>query len=190
MTPLKITLPLMLILIAGCEPPPSDERLARMAEHSVTQQAQQNEEMARLNREVAQGTNRLVETDAQARRELLAAQRDLQRQQEHVGVQRDALESERKSWAVQRQTESVYAPIVSTLGMTFLALFPLVLCWYLLHGLRRTDEHQISDLLITEIVSERPALLPPPAEPSRSLEYQPEPQGNCDGPPTPPDSPV
>ena len=162
MTPQKIVLLLMLILIAGCEPPPSEERLAQMAEQSVEQQAAQNAEMARLNREVAQGTNRLVETDSQARRELLAAQRDLQRQQEQVGKHRDALETERKDWAVQRQTESVYAPILSALGMTLLALLPLVMCWYLLHGLSRTDDHQIGDLLIQEIVSPEPTLLPPP----------------------------
>jgi hypothetical protein len=179
---------LSLAAITGCEPPSPDDRLAQMAEHSVTQQAQQNAEMARLNREVAQGTNRLVETDSLARRELLAAQRDLQRQQEQVGIQRDALETERKDWASQRQTESVYAPILSTLGMTLLALLPLVLCWYLLHGLSRSADHQIGDLLIQEIVSPEPTLLPPPANSSRVLEYEPEPDGNRDrlGPPCSP----
>jgi DNA-binding protein H-NS len=190
MTLLKIAMPLTLILIAGCQPPPTDERLARMAEQSVEQQANQNTEMARLNREVAEGTNRLVEADSQARQELLAAQRDLQRHQEQVGMQRDALESERKVWAGQRRTESVLAPIVSTLGMTLLALLPLVLCWRLLHGLGRTDEHQIGDLLIQEIVSPEPTLLPPPAGPSRGLEYQPEPDRNLGSPPAPPDQPA
>jgi hypothetical protein len=171
---------LTLILIAGCEPPPSDERLARMAQQSVEQQAQQNEEMARLNREVAEGTGRLVEADSQARQELLAAQRDLHRQQEQVGLQRDALESERKDWAVQRRTESVFAPVVSTLGMTLLALLPLVLCWHMLHGLGRSEEHQISELLIQEIVSPEPTLLPPPAHTSRVLEYQPQPEPDED----------
>jgi hypothetical protein len=173
MTLLKIALPL--ILITGCDAPPSDERLARMAEHTAQQQAEQNAEMARLNREVAQGTNRLVETDSQARRELLLAQRDLQRQQEQVGTQRDVLERERKDWATHRLTESVYAPVVSTLGMTFLALLPLVLCWYLLHGLSQSADHQIGDLLIQEIVSPEPTLLLPPADPSRALAYQPQP---------------
>jgi hypothetical protein len=190
MTPLTTKLPLTLILIAGCEPTPSDERLARMAQETVEQQAQQNEEMARLNREVAEGTNRLVDADSQARQELLAAQRDLQRQQEQVGVQRDALETDRKAWAVQRETESVYAPIVSTLGLTLLALLPLVLCWYLLHGLSGTDEHLIGDVLIQEFFSPNPTLLPPPAGPSRSLEYLPEADRNLDGPPVQPDQQV
>jgi hypothetical protein len=110
----------------------------------------------------------------------LNAHEFVERQQEQVGVQRDSLEAERKDWAVQRQTESVYAPVVSTLGMTFLALLPLVLCGHLLHGLSRTDEHQIGDLLVQEIVSPEPTLLPPPADSSRVLEYQPQPEPDGD----------
>jgi hypothetical protein len=170
----------MAILVAGCDAPPSDDRLARMAQQSVEQQAKQNEEMVHLNREVAQGTNHLVDADSQSRQELLAAQRELQRQQEQVGVQRDALESERKAWATQRRTESFFAPIASTLGMTFLALLPLLLCWYLMHGLSKSTDHQISDLLIEEIVSPGPMRLPPspPTQPP-ALPYQPgsNPQG-------------
>ena len=159
---------------SGCQQ--SDDRLARMAAEAARQQAAQNEEMARLNREVAAGTKQLVEGDAKARQELIAAQRDLQRQQEQVAVQRDALETERKEWARQRSTESVYAPILSTLGMTLLALLPLVLCWYLLQGLGRTDDEQIGEILIEDIIAEEPQLLPaPPAASSpRVLEYQPE----------------
>ena len=175
MTPPRIALPLTLILIAGCEPPPSDERLARMAEQSVEAQAAQNAEMARLNREVAEGTNRLVEADAEARQELLAAQRDLQRQQEQVGVQRDALESERKTWTSQRRTESVYAPIISTFGMALLAVLPLTLCWKLLYGLGDAQDQPLSDLLIQEIVSPEPTLLPPPQRATPpALPYAPE----------------
>ena len=55
------------ILIAGCS---EDERLARMAQESVRQQRSQNEEMTRLNREVAEGVKRLVESENESRREL------------------------------------------------------------------------------------------------------------------------
>lgn len=163
-----------LAMTSGCGE--NDGRLARMAAEAARQQAAQNEEIARLNREVAAGTKQLVEGDAKARQELIAAQRDLQRQQEQVGAQRDALEAERKQWAQQRRTESVYGPILSTLGMTLLALLPLVLCWCLLQGLGRTDEEQIGEILIEEIVSEEPQLLPAPptSSPSRLLEHQSE----------------
>lgn len=151
---------MMLMIIVGCER--EDERLAQLAREAANQQSAQNTEMARLNREVAEGTRRLVESDAQAREELLAAQRDLQSQQEQIGLARDALEAERREWAQQRQTESVFAPILGTLGMALLALLPLGLCWYLLHGLSRVEEQQIGELLIEDLIAEEPKLLSPP----------------------------
>jgi hypothetical protein len=133
--------------------------------------------MARLNREVAEGTRRLVESDAQAREELLAAQRDLQAQQEQISLARDVLESERRDWARQRRTESVYVPVLTTLGMALLALLPLGLCWYLLHGLSHDAEQQIGELLIEDLIAEKSKLLPPgpTAPPSApALKYQPD----------------
>ena len=41
------------------------------------------------------------------------------------------------------------------------AALPLVLCWYLLHGLRSPDE-DVSEVLIQNLVSEQLALAPPP----------------------------
>ncbi len=158
---LNLILP-TLTLITGCDS--SDQRLVDLAEHSVEQQAAQNEEVVRLNREVAQATSRLVEADAAARKQLLEAQRDLQRQQQELAAQRDALEQERQEWARQRRTESALVPILSTLGMTFLALLPLVICGYLLHGLSRSPEAAVGDLLIQELASEPPLLsMPRPA---------------------------
>jgi hypothetical protein len=155
---LSLILP-TLILAAGCEP--SDERLVELAEHSVEQQAAQNEEVVRLNREVAEGTRRLVEADSAARKQLIEAQRDLQRQQQELAAQRDALEQERQELARQRRTESALAPVLTTLGTTFLALLPLVLCGYLLHDLSRSPEAAVGDLLIHELASEQPLLAKP-----------------------------
>jgi hypothetical protein len=171
-------------MTAGCEDP--DTRLARMAEHAIEQQAAQNEELARLNREVAEGTRQLIEADAAARQELLAAQQELQRQQSEVNAQRDALEAERRAWARQRRTESVLAPILTTLGTALLALLPLVLCWYLLHGLSRTPEQQVAELLIEELAAEQPTLLPPPSvRPACALEHRPDPADEDGSDPSP-----
>jgi len=41
------------------------------------------------------------------------------------------------------------------------AALPLVLCWYLLHGLR-TPEEDVSEVLIQNLVSEHLALPSPP----------------------------
>ena len=62
-----------LILMSGC-----DERAAQIAREAADRQAQQNTAMAELNKEVAGGTRRLVEADAQARKEIVGVHRDLQ----------------------------------------------------------------------------------------------------------------
>jgi hypothetical protein len=90
------------------------------------------------------------------------------------------LETERKDWAHQRRTESVLAPILTTLGTALLALLPLVLCWYLLHGLSRTPEQQVAELLIEELAEEQPARLPPPSSgPRAALEHRPDTDRDC-----------
>lgn len=157
--PLLSLIPLLLTLITGCDS--SDQRLVELAEHSVEQQAAQNEEIVRLNREVAQGTSRLVEADSAARKQLIEAQRDLLRQQQELAAQRDALELERQEWARQRRTESALVPILTTFGTSLLALLPLILCGYLLHGLSRSPEAAVGDLLIEELASEQPLLSRP-----------------------------
>jgi hypothetical protein len=134
-----------------------------MAQESVDQQAAQNAEMSRLNREVAAGTRQLVEADAEARQQLLAAQQQLQVQQQELSSQRDALEAERKAWAGQRRTESMLAPLLTTFGAAFLALLPLALCASLLHGLARTADAEVGELLIHELTQSTPLLLPAPA---------------------------
>ena len=77
-------------LILGCD---ENARVARVAEQAAERQARQNDEMARVTRESAEAARRLVEADAQARQEFLAAQQDLQTQQAELGRQRDRLES-------------------------------------------------------------------------------------------------
>lgn len=152
---------MMLLMAAGCHL--DDDRANRLAEQAVTQQAAQNAEMARLNREVAEGTQRLVKADAAARQELLAAQRDLQTQQAEVHQQRDVLETERKALAADRRTESVLAPIVATLGTAFLCLFPVgVACFVLWHA-PPSASNDIAELLIVDLASDHPRLRPPAA---------------------------
>jgi hypothetical protein len=82
---MKIARCRMLILLtipalSGCRED-ENRRLAEFAHQSAPRQAEQNHELARLNREVASGTKLLVEVDGKAREELVALQRDLQSQQ-------------------------------------------------------------------------------------------------------------
>jgi Skp family chaperone for outer membrane proteins len=146
-------------LIGGCS---EDERLAKMAQDSVQQQRSQNEEMTRLNREVAQGVKRLVESENESRKELTGLQRDIQQQHADTGRQRDQLEVERRQLATERYRESLLAPVLPHVVLLVVCALPLVLAWYLLHGWRceSQDDLAIGELLIEELVSEQPQLLP------------------------------
>ena len=142
-------------LLSGCD---EDKRLAQMAQENAQRQAAQNEEMARLNREVAEGSKRLVEASAEANDKLSIAQQTLD-------SQRNQIDGERRSLADERHRESILGPLISTIGNLLICALPLVLCWFLLHGLRKGgQEADISELLIEEIASEQPTLLPLPPQ--------------------------
>lgn len=173
----------VMILITGCG---DSERVAQVATQAADRQAAQNQEMARLQREVAEGSKRLVEADAKARQEIVAAQKDLQAQQAEVGHQRDRLEGERKAIASQRQTDSLLAPVLQGLGILLFGGLVIGLCGYLLHGLRNDSDasQELNELLVTEIASNTPTLLLGPTSPPAA-------QLNSDGPPPslPPSNP-
>ena len=139
----------------------SDEgRLAEIAAEHNRQQARQHQEMVELHQEVAAGTKRLVEADSNARKDWQVMSRDVQAQQ-------NQLESDRRSLASQRQWDSLLASSFWGLGTLAVTALPLVLCWYLLHGLRHetTDEAVVNEILIAEFTSDSPLLLPVPPAP-------------------------
>jgi multidrug efflux pump subunit AcrA (membrane-fusion protein) len=140
-------------LLAGCD---EDKRLAQMANENAQRQAEQNQEMARLNREVAEGSKRLVTANAEANDKLLSAQQKLDDQRTQIDAQRQVL-------ADERHRESILGPLLTTLGTLLVCALPLVLCWFLLHGLRQGgQEADLSQLLVEEIVADQPTLLPAP----------------------------
>ena len=74
---------LVLGVVGGCGRAP-DERLAEFAQQSMTEQRQQNDRMADQSQAVVEESHQLAETakelvarDAEARRELIAAQQEL-----------------------------------------------------------------------------------------------------------------
>jgi hypothetical protein len=156
----RVIVVILVGLLAGCE---EDERAIRIAEEAAERQAEQNQEMARLNREVAEGTKRLVEADAQNRGELVAMQRELQDEQTEIGRQRDPLETERRELATIRTRESLLVPVISHIGLLMLCCLPLLLAWYVLHGMRdgADDDAAMGELLVHDFVSDQPVLLPP-----------------------------
>lgn len=148
-------------------------RLAEYAHNSVEQQNRQNEQIARQNlevtrqnRQVADAAQKLVEADARARQELVIAQKALQEglqsERSTLDRQRDAIEQERRDLAQERQRDPVIAEAVTAFGMLLACLLPLMVCVYLLRGLHKDcgDEAELNELLVSELTSARPLLLP------------------------------
>ena len=152
---------LLIVLATGCSS--SDDRLVRHVAESNRQQAQQNSEMAKVHREVAEGTSRLVEAVAESRTEMLDMEHELQ-------DQRTQLDTERRSIANERHRESILAPVLSNVGLLLVAALPLVLCWYLLHGLRTPDE-DVSEVLIQNLVAEQ-LVLPNTSADRQAIEHE------------------
>ncbi len=132
---------LILTTLVGCE---EDKELAALAKEANRQQSEQNQEMAKLNREVAEGSKRLIQAEAEATAKRLTMEQQLQ-------VQRNDVETERQELAQERKAESILGPaLVAAASLTAVCL-PLVLCWYLLHGMKRDSEPGVCDLLIEEL---------------------------------------
>src|SRR3954452_15345693 len=134
-----------------------DDKATQIAREAADRQAQQNTEMAQLNKEVASGSHQLVEADAKARTEIVGVHHDLQAERERLDTSRSELESERRDIAGQRRTESMLIPVTGLLLLVILLGF----CWYALVASRRTEnsDAQLTELLIQEILPDEPSLL-------------------------------
>ena len=156
-------------------PAAPDQRLTDLAQHSVEQQARQNETIARQSQAVVEESRRLAETaktlvekDAEARRELVSAQRELQKelvqQQATVNAERDRLEEERRQLAQQRARDPVVAASIQTFGGLLACLLPLLICGYLLYRMTHNNDDQtaLGELLVLELTAEHPLVLPAP----------------------------
>jgi hypothetical protein len=166
----------VVLIVAGCES--RDERLASFAERSVESQRQQNEIIGRQSEQVvlesralAEAAKEVVAADAQARQELISAQREMSQgwQAELSGVnrQRDELERERQTIADQRFRDPMIAAAVQTIGLLLVSLLPLVLAAYALRQFNQPvdDGGQLGDLLMEELATGEPILLPPQKPP-------------------------
>jgi hypothetical protein len=158
---------LIALLLAGCKSSP-DERLVEMAKEHEKSQSEQSQQMARMQHEVAEGSRRLVEADSKARAELTAIQHELRSDQADIGRQRDQLESERREIANQRQRDPIVAAAITNVGTVLACLLPLLVCVYVLWSIGRSRDSDagVTDLLVQELVSERPMLLPSPEKPA------------------------
>jgi small-conductance mechanosensitive channel len=161
----KLTLPIILTLIlltgASCS---SDEnsRVAELATRQLERQAEQNQRMAELQQEVASGSRELVEADARSRQEMVTLQREMQTERNEIGHQRDQLEAERRDIADSRHRDPIIAAAITRVAMVVVSLLPLLICWLLLsQKIEPADEQQMTELLLEDLVSTEPRLVPP-----------------------------
>ncbi len=175
---------LILVLIAtGCEPS-ENERVAEMAEQQLVRQSEHNRQLADLHREVAEGSRRLVEADAQSRAEMVTLQREVQAERTELGRQRDTLEQERRELATERRMAPVIAAAINHIGLLLICILPLILAWYVLENPQRpTDDQVVAEILLNDLLSDSPLFPPhanPPAigvsesDPRRSLPHDPD----------------
>ena len=163
------------LAMVGCGESPDmrDQRLAEFARQSMAEQQKQNARIADQSKAVvdeshqlAQAAKELVELDAQARRELLAAQSDLttqiNKQQSVVDAKRDELEQERREIAGRRSRDPIIASAIQYTGLILGCLAPLAICAFVIRQMQsqEPDHAAVTDLLIQELT--KPKILPGP----------------------------
>lgn len=172
-----------LLTMIGCGTPP-DGRIEEFARESLKRQAQQNEQMASQSRETAEAARELVKSDGVARQESLQLQQamierdatartELNRlqqdahtamQQERAAVdrQKSELDTERRQFREQAGRDPIIAAAISAIGLLLVCLLPLALAAYAMYVITRNsdDDRIVSELLITDLASDEPRLLP------------------------------
>lgn len=145
-------LAVVLAVAAGCGDSGQGERLARMAEQSTHEQSAQNQRVTQAHAELAEGSKRLVDADAQARRDFAQLQDKLRQDQANLGEQRNAMEAERKTIAMERRQASAAGSSVVALAILLACLAPLVLAGMALTASHRSStQDEVSEVLIEEL---------------------------------------
>jgi hypothetical protein len=141
------------MIMSGC-----NDGATQIAREAANRQAQQNTELATLNREVASGTHRLVEADAQARKEIIGVHHELQSERSRLDSGRDALEQDRRQIASERRTESALVALTQIVGLPLLLIVIVGFCWRALANTRSnaSSEAELSQLLVHELLEPEP----------------------------------
>lgn len=142
-------------IAAGCQ-----DLATEVAREAADRQAQQNETMAELQQEVATGTRRLIDAEAEAREQLLGAHEDLQ-------TERSRLQSWWQSLFLAQRSESLLVAIMPAVGKLLLVAVLIGFCWYVLFASHHDDEAEgeLNDVLLTELTADWPQF----SEPAKKL---------------------
>lgn len=170
---------LLMALVAGCK----DDELLRQ---SLQRQAEQNAQMARHTELMVETGQDLVEADAKARGELVELQQQLQAgvqaERQSLDRQHEELEAERQAVARERLQDPLIAMAIVNASILLACIAPLVLAFWVLRSSWGQESAGVDELLIHELTTETPVLLPRPMVPLPVAEGSPEPAGAIEGP--------
>lgn len=184
----RVTMCLALLIpgIVGCGKAP-DERLAEFAQQSMAEQRKQNDRIADQSHAVIQESHQLAEAakelvghDAEARRELIAAQQELtsqlNEQQSAIYTGHEQLEQDRREIAQQRHRDPIIAAVIQNFGLLIACLLPLLVAVLVIRQMQsqEPDHAAVAELLTLELTSDKPLLLPAPQRRSRMLTHDEE----------------
>jgi predicted small lipoprotein YifL len=174
---------LLLTTIVGCGRSP-DERLADFAQQTMSEQVRQNDRMADQSQAVvaeshqlAETAKELVEHDAEARRELIAAQQELTSQlngqQSAIYTGHEQLEQDRREIAEQRHRDPIIAAVIQDFGLFIACLLPLVVAVFVIRQMQsqEPDHAAVAELLVLELTADEPRLLPGPMSQRHALTH-------------------
>lgn len=164
----------ILAILSGCGGSP-DQRLADFARQNMDEQTRQNQRAAEQaiavvkgSHELTEAAGHLVEHDAQTRREMIVAFRDLSTQlndqKSSVDAERTKLELERQELARRRERAPVIASAIQGFGWLLASLLPLGITSFVVYQIHRQEplDSAISELLITDLASDCPLIWPDP----------------------------
>jgi hypothetical protein len=130
------------------------DRVAELATRHATQQSELSCETVELQTELAEGTQQLIGTDAQARRDFLELQEKLDEQRVEIGRRRDELSEARHDLMERQSNDPVIATAVISIGTLATCLLPLFLAGCLLRcQFDPTDDHLSNEILLDEIAA-------------------------------------
>ena len=159
-------LALMTVVATGCS---ESEEVARVATEAAKRQAEQTNKAFELQKEVAAGSKNLVTADAEARRELIALQTEIQTQRANVDRERAKLEVERQTIVEDRQAivadqrkESMLGNVFRGSSVVLIVVVAFVFCCYLVKAASSDTAVEVNELLLTEILGDEPILLSGP----------------------------
>ena len=181
---------LMLGVVGGCGRSP-DERLAGFAQQTMTEQIKQNDRMADQSQAVVEESHQLAETakqlvehDAEARRELIAAQQELTSQlngqQSAIYTGHEQLEQDRREIAEQRHRDPIIAAAIQNTGLILACLLPLAVAVFVIRQMeiQEPDHAAVAELLVLELTADEPRLLPGPMSQRNALTHDDSEEGH------------